>query len=355
MPRREPTLAELEILASSQSITEAKQALNAGTDTIRRWIEEHGVSPGNPLADVPRTTGLPGTGKPEHWDIPASATFQNGMWSLFEQLQQEMDKLDTEVDEITVNLPDDKPVLISVSSDWHVGHTQTDMPALRQDLEAIKNNDGFYTILLGDLLDNVSTSVASRGMHHQQLHPVRIQKELVDEAVHFLGREKVLAMVLGNHENWSISADDFDPVEYLARKLGAPYLGAFGHININLGSERYRILAAHMFRMRSSFNKTHQAKRLKDFVGTGLIDAVFTGHTHDSASEETYSQNHRTFFGQAGTYQKHSRYSKQLGFTASTQEMPGVVLWPDKHKIFGIHDSMTDGPLLLEAFRAKYK
>jgi hypothetical protein len=80
---------------------------------------------------------------------------------------------------------------------------------------------------------------------------------------------------------------------------------------------------------------------------------VFTGHTHESAAESTWRRHQRKFYGQAGSYLRNSRYSKSLGFGQVTMEMPGAILFPDRHKVIGVHDGIGDGPTLLRAWRSE--
>jgi predicted MPP superfamily phosphohydrolase len=348
MPRREPTadeLADLPLLNTEQMTLKH----GVSDSVVRRWRKEHKApNPATVYADPEPVAHEDHSGV---WKIPESANFDDGMWTALESVQRELAALSNERFEVEVALPGDQPSLVIFQSDLHIGHTSTDMSKLRLDLETIRNTPGMYVILGGDLTDNVVTSVTSRGMHHEQLTPTRVQKHLIDEAVKFLGREKVLAMVLGNHDAWSISNDDYDPISYLANKLGCPYLGPFGFLTLRLGTETYRVLAAHQFRMRSSFNATHQAKRLEDFQGEA--DVVFTGHTHESAAESTWRRHQRKFYGQAGSYLRNSRYSKSLGFGQVTMEMPGAILFPDRHKVIGVHDGIGDGPTLLRAWRSE--
>lgn len=337
--------------------TEAARLIGRSKDTILRVRRDRNItspydgqrSRASATTDEDDTPAeLPELKQPV-WNIPADAPLDSGMWNALEGVQKQMDALNTERDEVTIDLADDAPVMVVFSSDWHLGHTSCLMSKLRTDLETIRNTPGVYTVLGGDLMDNVVTSVTSRGMSHEQLTPVRVQKELIHDATAYLGSEKVLAMIIGNHEHWSLNSDDFDPVAYFAKRLKVPYMGAFGFINVTLGGITYRILAAHQFRMRSSFNKTHQGKRLNDFHGDA--DVVFTGHTHDSAAETTHIRQKSTFIGQAGTYLRSSRYSKQLGFTPATPEMPGVILFPKRKKAIGVYDALVDGPRMLAAFR----
>lgn len=288
-------------------------------------------------------------------DVLDEITFNNEVWSALERYQQAIHSLRTERSAVSRSLSDDEPVLIVWQSDLHLGHVETMYRKLRQDCEIIRNTPGMYVILGGDLIDNVVTGVSARGMHHEQLTTIHIQKYLAEELTEYLGPENVLAMLLGNHDEWSEKSDDFDPIGYLAHKIGCPYLGAWGTINLGLGDESYSILCAHQFRMRSSFNLTHSAKRFWDFLGNSEIDAVMMGHTHEAASETAPKQQRYMFFGQAGSYLRTSRYGRRLGFGDSLPHMPGVLLWPDSHTALGIHDAFEHGPWMLAAARNDYQ
>lgn len=336
------------------TVSDAAREFGKAKETVRAWWARHPEHGEPPRGVSPRETEPEATpaGPPASvWQIPEHASFSNGMWAALEAVQAEMHALESEEFETEIALPDTGPVLVCWIADTHLGHTNCRMAKLRADLEAIKRTPGAYCLLGGDLMDNVVTSVASRGMHHQQLTPVRVQKQLVEEAVDYLGKENVLAMVLGNHDAWSIAQDDFDPIAYFAKRVGCPYLGPFGFVNLTLGVSRYRILAAHQFRMRSSFNLTHQAKRLEDFVGDA--DVVFTGHTHESSVESTYRRGAAKFYGQAGSYLQSSRYSKSLGFGEVTADMPAALLWPERKKVLGFHDGINDGIAFLSYLRGR--
>lgn len=319
------------------TIAEYKDQYKRGYDVLKRLLGEY---------------------RAQQQPYPSDATFEevlnrvdlsSDLWTGMERVQREIAKLRKTDFEITVTIDDDRPVLVCFLSDLHIGHTETDMRKIREDCERIKATEGMYVIFGGDLTDNVNTLVAGRGTFHEQLTPVDVQKELVERLAEFLGPEKILAMLLGNHDEWSLKTDGFNPVRYLAKHIGAPYLGPFGFINVRHGEQTYRILAAHQFRMNSSFNRTHAAKRLMDFIGDA--DVVFTGHKHDPAAEQVYVRRGKRFFAQSGTYLKSSVYGTRLGFPESTSEMPGVLLSPDKFSFVGVFDALDEGVWMLKAAR----
>lgn len=362
MPARrwEPTEAEIAVLRRHNN-TEAARRLGRAKNTVQRIRAEYAIpNPGRRLDELPEDETPPVDTEADGarlapsgvWEIPPDfATFHNGLWAALERVQDEMLGRDTEMTEVDVPLADDAPVLVAYVADIHLGHTQSRLDLIRRDFERIHNTPGMYCILGGDLTDNVVTSIATRGSYHEQLTPLRIQRALIDEALAFVGPDNVLALILGNHDAWTQRDVDFDPIAYLAHKLQRPYLGPFGFLNLTLGSQRYRVLAAHQFRMRSSFNATHQAKRLEDFTGDGA-DIVFTGHTHEPAAESTYRRGAAKFYGQAGSYLLSSRYSKSLGFGHVTADMPGAVIFPEQHKVIGVRDAFEDGIHLLSSYRS---
>lgn len=320
-------------------------------ETLYRWINE--LESGtlevdrNTEAVVPQV--VPQADIPD--EVLENVDFDNGLWMALENVQSEMAKLNNERFEVTIHLDDNDPVLIVWLSDLHIGHTECDMRRLRKDLDVIRSTPGAYVILGGDLLDNVNTMVTGRGMHHEQLTPVEVQKYLVEEFVEYLGSDKILGMILGNHDEWSMKSDGFNPIAYLSKKVGVPYLGSFGFINLVLGDVDYKFLCLHQFRMNSSFNKTHAAKRAMDFIGDA--DVVFTGHKHDPAVESAEVRRKSRVFAQAGTYLKRSVYGQRLGFVEAPPDMPGVLLWPDSKDVIPFKAGFGRGVEILNLLRAE--
>lgn len=337
-------LADLPVMNNS----EIARKYGINKDTARKLRLDAGLP--NPANGVlPTAEPAAEAATLEQW--PELPGFDNSLWLSLEQLQDEYAKLDTMETEVTVQLKDEAPVLVVFISDLHIGHVSTQMKKLREDLTKARHTTGLYVILGGDILDNVTTAKAPRGSHHEQLTNIQYQKYLAEEFVEYLGPEKIVAMLAGNHDLWSKQSDDFDVIQYLAKRIGCPYLGEFGFVNIELGKASYRLLLAHQFRMASSFNKTHSAKRLMDF--TGDADAVFVGHRHEAAGEMAKVRGQNRWFAQAGTYLKTTGYSRQLGFMQATAEMPGVVLHPQQSRPIGVFDSFSEGLWLLEAARTR--
>lgn len=341
------------LIAGEMLQSEWKAKHRAGTETVQRLRKERkeqlGLEPTIDAGGGSSVTNL------FDGDVLEHIAFNNEVWLALEKYQAAIHVLDDEVDEVDRRVKDNEPIIVVFMSDLHIGHIWTQHKQLRLDCETIRNTPGIYTILGGDLIDNVTTGVAPRGMHHENISPGMVQKMLAEELTEYLGAENVLAMILGNHDEFSKKSDDFDVVRYLAKHIGCPYLGAFGFVNVQLGKQEYRLLVGHQFRMGSSFNLTHPVKRFWEFHGDSNTDATFLGHRHEGATETAPKQKTDRFWAQSGTYLKRSVYSQRLGFGEARPTMPGVLLWPDTHTVMGIHDVFAHGPWLLEAACRDYR
>ncbi len=348
----EPSTQEREILCTATTVSEAARGTGRDPATVRKACLRRG-------SPIPGQTPPPEEADEEleeetgGWDLSSIAAFDDSLWEAFERVHTELDARETEAHDVTIRLPDEAPVLIVFLSDMHIGHRRCAMERLRLDVSLLKATPGARAIFGGDQFDNVTIQKASRGMHHEQLMAIKAQKGLVRSLIRSRGPGKTAAILGGNHDTeWSLAAADYDPNADFAEQAGAPYLGTDGFITFELGDERYRFLVAHSFRMRSSFNATHQAKRLEDFKGDA--DVVFTGHTHEAAAETVSRRNARHFYGQAGSYMRTSRYSRSLGFNPATHDMPGAILFPDRHEVIGVASCIPYGVHELWSYRRDF-
>ena len=269
-------------------------------------------------------------------------------WDAFKNWQSIQQATETEVDAAEITLPDNQPALFGYFDDGHLCHLWCRSDLIEHDLKLLGSTPGFYGAGGGDLFENVIQS-SPAGSQWEQIARPRIQKLLARHVLGWAG-DKIKAIVLGNHPGRSIKDDDFDPMAWLAQELEVPYFGPWGVLTVHLGSQSYRLLLAHSFRGRSAIHKTSQAKKALDVVGD--CDAVFTGHTHDPASESAYVRQQARFFGQAGTYLAKSSYAKGLGYGRGQAVMPGALLFPDEHRLIGVHDVFTEGVHLLASYRS---
>lgn len=351
MPAKaEPTESEQAFMQANPDMTTADFARRFGRskETVKRWRDELGIS--NPAQQYARRS--PEVVEPPSApsiDLPPEMVAKSGMWKSLEWYQREVQKRDPRVEEASVTLPDDKPVMVVFSSDWHLGHLECDMGRLWSDLELVANTPGVYIGAGGDLLDNTVSAVAGRGMLFESMSPPEIQMELVEEAAALVPPERWLFVCLGNHEAWTINAADHDPMAHFAAHVDTAYFGAWGFLHLTVGTYTYDILAGHKFSGTSKINKTGMVKNAMNLLGDA--DAVFAGHVHNYAVEESETRRRGRFYAVAGTYLKTSRYGRSLGFANTQARMPGAILFPNERHVQGTSDAFGHGIHLLSTYR----
>ena len=318
--------------------TEMAHKYKTSRKTIYRKRKELGIA--NPY--VNGATQRPVFNLPEFEDADSEE-----LWDLAEELRKKILDAEYRVDECEVSLIDTSPVMLVGLFDWHVGHINADMEKLKHDLQILRDLPGAYVLFGGDYTENTNTSRSKRGTYHEQLVPIRIQKRLAEQATSWV-ENKILAMVKGNHDAWSEESDDFDFVEYLAKKIEVPYFGDVGFLNISLGSQEYRGLLAHKGRGGGK-DKTAGAKNLEELQG--YADFTMVGHRHESAISEEIKRGVVKVFASAGAYPDSGRYSRSLSLPPSYAAMPGVILFPNQKKVFPVRDAM-DNLWALEGARA---
>lgn len=316
---------------------------------VSRWqVEKLRLREGIPAPPYVKATRAEKRAAPLASLTDTEGATPDSLWRAIARVQSAWQGLASEQSEVGMTLQDDAPVLVVYSSDWHVGHEWCDMARLERDLRTVQETPGVYVVLGGDLIDNVITA-SPPGAQFEGLAPPRIQKLLAEHALAFL-KGRVIAVLLGNHEARSLRDDDFDFCAYLAQKTSAPYLGPIGLLTARLGDQEYHLLVGHRFRMNSTFNKTHAAKRAMELIADA--DAVMLGDKHDAAGETSWVRQHARWFAQAGSYLRHSRFGRSLGYLGAQPTMPGVILFPAEHRVLGVFDSFVEGIHMLGSYRS---
>lgn len=332
--------------------SEAARVLGANKDSVARWRREAGIP--NPYAKYDAhgvSESVQDMAGPEplmpiiSWDEME----KSGLWKSMERYQHEVRRRDPRVEEASITVPDNAPVLLIYTSDWHLGHLESRMDVLRRDLEVVARTPGVYLGAGGDLLDNTVSAVADRGMLFESMTPPQIQMYLVEEAAAIVPHDRWLFVCLGNHEAWSVNAADFDPMAHFAKHIDTAYFGAWGYLHITVGKYTYDILAGHKFSGNSKINKTGMVKNAMNMLGDA--DVVFAGHVHNYAVEESETRRRDRFFAVAGTYLHSSRYGRTLGYGNTSARMPGAVLFPNERKFIGTSDAFGQGIHILSSYR----
>lgn len=120
---------------------------------------------------------------------------------------------------IRCDLPYAEVIEVHPMADLHIGDNQCDFKLIMDRIEHIKNTPNAYCILDGDLMD---TAIASSigDTYGANLQPMEQLKQCVKifEPI----KDKILAVLPGNHENRVYKSDGLDITEIMCSQLGIP-------------------------------------------------------------------------------------------------------------------------------------
>ena len=118
---------------------------------------------------------------------------------------------------IRCDLPFAKVIEIHPMADLHIGDFCSDFKLIKEKIDYIKNTENAYCILDGDLMD---TAIASSigDTYAANLQPMEQLRTCVDifEPI----KDKILAVLPGNHENRVYKSDGLDITAIMCSQLG---------------------------------------------------------------------------------------------------------------------------------------
>lgn len=241
-----------------------------------------------------------------------------------------------------VQIMTDKPIALSISSDWHVStSTACDLPGLRRYLETIRDTPGAFGLFVGDAADNnIKWS--------KQMHDVPDEWRLVGGLLNIAGL-KMLGVTSGNHDDWSRAAAGIDMLRHLADRERLHfasdellYIVELIDPTTHERTARFGIYTRHKFRRNSTLNWTHAAYRLLEERvgqwpeledgGSLVPDVVAIGDNHLAAVEERDFRNKPVFAARMGPWQVGSTFGRAMGFATCPPTAPTFILHPHRRK-----------------------
>lgn len=239
-----------------------------------------------------------------------------------------------------VQIMTDKPVALSISSDWHLRTKGAcDLAGLREYGEAIRDTTGAYAIAVGDLLDN----------------PIKWEKDVgeIPDDLSLLGHifgtfgYKMLGTTDGNHDAWSRAFAGIDALKWLAEKERIHYAPDELVYIIELidpttqeQTARYVVATRHQYYRHSNLNPTHACFRwLEDRVGQWPVgsddgelipDILAIGHNHVACCEARTFTNKDIWGARMGAWQLTSEHGRRGGWRFSPPTAPTFILYPHR-------------------------
>ena len=201
----------------------------------------------------------------------------------FDELHSEMtrraelrQKVENKEYDTTIEIKTDRPIGIAWLADVHVGNQQVDYERLRWEVEEIKANPYMKVGLGGDFADSFMFNPAQFG----DIANLNEQKLYLNKLIEYLGYEKVLFAVVGNHEKWARRAG-LDKYHDIRTQI--PVFDGTGTIDLMINNQLYIGAVLHKPKGSSYLDPNWQGKRfLRENEG---YDFVFTAHTHEGAEQ----------------------------------------------------------------------
>jgi len=230
-----------------------------------------------------------------------------------EDFIQEMEKIDDGLPKTigynTFKYKFDESIILIYLADFHIGAETTEHKKIAETIKKCKEYSNVKVIFGGDLIDNFNTYSVGGGIHQQRI-PVTRQKEIAEWICSYLGKDKVLGVLSGCHEEWSFTSDGFDFSKYLANKIGTVYLGKRAVLELEIGENIYKVYCDHNSRWWSSENICHGLKKTcRQHID---FDLGFGAHRHVPNAENTFIRGKMVKTCKVSSFKRPDRYIERI-------------------------------------------
>ena len=229
------------------------------------------------------------------------------------------------------------PIIMMFSADWHFGSRSCNYEEWSKDFELIKSISPEYLriALIGDLIDNIYPAFKSADSVFGYLRP-ELQKKLLGTILNQI-KPYLEILTWGNHEiEWDEKRVGYSDLASMFGSLCHYFYGK-GHLNFQLGTQRYNMFLTHKMSGKSSLHSFGAG--LKGWAQTHS-DIIATAHTHDPGYmtdffgfDEDTGQPKQRHLLQVGTYQTEKNIYSDRYFKPGVSSNPCLVLYPDTYKI----------------------
>ena len=234
----------------------------------------------------------------------------------------------------TLRIATREPVALSLSSDWHISPTGTDLRGLLSYADFVGHTPNLYALAVGDMTDN---PIKHRGGNVTQ---VMDELRMLD---HIVGRfkGKLLGMTSGNHDDWSKTLAGVDNLRFLASRHRIHYapdellwrVEIVDPDDANHTTATYYVHTRHQWRRGSALNPAHACWTWWQEEGVNwphIPDVLAIGHNHNAVVESRQFASRDMWALRMGTWQVDSSYARAIGFGRYRATAPTVVLPPTR-------------------------
>ena len=248
---------------------------------------------------------------------------------------------------IRCDLPYAEIIEVYPMADLHIGDSQCDYKLILEQIEYIKNTPNAYCILDGDLMD---TAIASSigDTYAANLQPMEQLKHCVKifEPI----KDKILAVLPGNHENRVYKSDGLDITEIMCSQLGISerYSPTTAFLFIRFGRNQYG--RAQLYTVYVTHGggggrrEGGKVNRLADLASIVDADIFIHAHTHlplvfresyyrVSGANSSVALVDKLFINTAASL-NYGGYGDKAGFKPASKRSPVIYLHGLKHDMY---------------------
>ena len=249
---------------------------------------------------------------------------------------------------IRCDLPYAEQIEIHPMADLHIGDSMCDFKLIMDKIEYIKNAKTAYCILDGDLMDTaICSSIGDT--YGANLQPMEQLKQCVKifEPI----KDKILAVLPGNHESRVYKSDGLDITELMCAQLGIPqkYSPTTAFLFIRFGDvprrHRPQLFTAYVTHGSGGGRKEGgKVNRLADLASIVDADIYIHAHTHlplvfkeafyrVSGSNSSVALVDKLFVNTAAAL-NYGGYGDKQGFKPASKTAPVIYLDGLKHEMW---------------------
>ena len=232
------------------------------------------------------------------------------------------------------NIDNDKYIGIAFQSDQHIGNPFCDLEKLRLDTEMINNSENVFVIHAGDYIDNFVIDKPKPAM--KAPIPPSVQWKLCEHYID-MTPECLMAIVAGNHDLWTASMTDYDPLKRLAEERGILYHAHELNLRVWVNDIPYCISVRHKRRGHSQLDPSRVIMKLWD-DGEADFDIGVVGHHHTPSVVPFTKHGIERWAIRPGAYKIVDSFSEMCGFSRERPTSPMVILNPHTKEIQAFTD-----------------
>lgn len=117
--------------------------------------------------------------------------------------------------------------------DNHIGHTNSNIERLEEELDSIPNNPNHRILLMGDLIDCGTKDSIGASAYEQTMNPNKQLNAIVNLFSPFA--DQIDGSIQGNHEYRIMKTSGIDVMEQFCNQLDIPYLLYSGMVTYSIG------------------------------------------------------------------------------------------------------------------------